>query len=63
MEKFKLREKGFSAPQAVPIYKLLMASMVWNISIGELGFGAWLCPLPPLVQLLVIPTWETAKRP
>jgi len=39
-----------------------MASMVWNISVGQLGLAAWLCSLPALVHLLIIQTWESEKR-
>jgi len=38
-----------------------MTSMVWNISIGQLGLAVWLWSLPALVNLLVSRTWETEK--
>jgi len=60
--KIKLTEKkSGSYPQPTPIYELSMTSMVWNISIGQLGSAAWLCSLP--AHLLISWTWETGKSP
>jgi len=63
MEKFELLDKRggselkesrkISAPWTIPIYKLNMASVVWNISFGRLGLTAWLCSLPAVVHLLI----------
>jgi len=54
MENFQLLgKKRFLPTWPMPIYKLNMMSMVWNISIGQLGLAAWLCSLPALVHLLV----------
>jgi len=36
--------KRVTAPQLTPIYKWSMKSMVWNISIGQLGLAACLYP-------------------
>ena len=36
-----------------PIRKLSMVSVVWNISIGQLGLAAELCSLPAPVHLLI----------
>jgi len=44
------------------VYILSMTSMVWNISLGQLGLAAWLCCLPALVHLIISPTQETEKR-
>ena len=49
-------------PQPTPIYILSMASMVWNISVGQLGLAVCLCSLPALLHLLISWTWETEKR-
>jgi len=38
-------EKRISVPRTSSIYKLNMTSMVWNISIGQLGLPAWLSSL------------------
>jgi len=62
MEKFELMEKG-SCPWPTPIYKLRMASMVWNIYNGHLGLAAWLCSLQALVHLLISQTQQTGKCP
>jgi len=40
-----------------------MISMVWNISIGQLGLAAWLCSLPAPAHRLISWTWETEKSP
>jgi len=61
LEKFKLPEKrGFEltekkVPSSWPtlICKLLMASVVWNISTGQLGLAPWLCSLPTPAHLLI----------
>jgi len=57
MEKFELtgekRMKKITAPKLAPIYKQSMMSVVWNISIGQLGLAAWLCSLPAPAHLLV----------
>jgi len=63
-EKFELPNKrGFKltetigaeipAPRPTPIHKLSMMSMVWNISIGQLGLAAWLSSLPAPAHLLI----------
>jgi len=44
---------------ATPICKLSMLSMVWNISIGQLGLAAWLYSLPAPAHLLISWIWET----
>jgi len=38
-------EKRIPAPWPTPIHKPRMTSLVWNISIGQLGVAAWLCSL------------------
>jgi len=62
LEKFELLDKrGFKliekreilAPQLTPIRKLSMTSMVWNISLGQLGVSVWLCSLPDPAHLLI----------
>ena len=53
----------FLPPRPTPVYKQSMISMLWNISISQLGLAAWLCSLPALVHLLIRRTWETEKRP
>jgi len=62
LEKFKLPEKtGFELPAkkraplppANPIHKLSMLSMVWNISVGQLGLAAWFCSLQAPAHLLI----------
>jgi len=58
----ELMEK-FSAPQPTPIYKLNMMSVVWNISIGQLGLAAWLCSLPAPAHLLCSRTRESERSP
>jgi len=40
-----------------------MMSMVWNISIGQLGLAAWLCSLPAPAHLLSSWIWGTGKSP
>jgi len=62
-KKFELMEKRVPAPQPTPIYKLSMASMIWNISIVQLGLAVWLCSLPSLVQLLISQIREAEKCP
>ena len=59
-EKFKLTEKKVPALWPNRICILSMTSMVWNISIGQIGLGAWLCSLPAPAHLLISWTWETA---
>ena len=64
MENFQLLgKKRFLPTWPMPIYKLNMMSMVWNISIGQLGLAAWLCSLPALVHLLVSWRWATGGSP
>jgi len=48
----ELMEK-FLTPDPTPFYILSMTSMVWNISIGQLGLAAWLCSLPAPAHLLI----------
>jgi len=59
----KRNNKTTPAPQPTPIYKLSITSMIWSISIGQLGLAAWLCLLPALVHLLISPAWQTGKSP
>ena len=56
------REK-IPAPQPTPIHKRSITSMVWNISIGQLGLAAWLWSLPAPAHLLLSSVWETGKSP
>jgi len=42
-----------SCPRLTPIYKQNKTSMVWNISIGQLGLSVWLCSLPASAHLLI----------
>jgi len=51
------------APQPTAIHMLSMTSMVWNISVGQIGLAAWPCSLPALVHLLIHRTWEAEKSP
>jgi len=54
--RFKLMEKRkqkILIPQPTPIHKLSMTSMVWYISISQLGPAAWLCSLPAPAHLLI----------
>jgi len=51
MEMRKKRERKIPAPEPTPIHQLSMMSMVWNISIGQLGLSAWLCSLPAPAHL------------
>jgi len=63
LEKFKLLVKrGFelmekrradSCSLANPIHKLRMMSVIWNISIGQLGLAVWLCFLSAPACLLI----------
>jgi len=46
-------KKRVPAPQPTPIHQLSKTSLVWNISIGQLGLVDWLCSLPALVHLLI----------
>ena len=48
-------------PAHQPIYKLSITSMIWNISIDQLGLSAWLCSLPAPAHISWI--WETGKSP
>ena len=50
------------SPEPTPIDKLIMASMVWNISIAQLWLAAWLRSLPAPAHLLISQTWETEKK-
>jgi len=60
MEKLGLSEKrgsislkeGIPAPWLTPSHKQSTTSVVWNISIGQLGLAAWLCSLPAPAHLL-----------
>jgi len=74
-EKFELRDqRGFKltekrrlkkkipAPWPTLIYKLRMTSMVWSISMGQLGLAAWLCSLPAPAHLLISWVWETGEK-
>ena len=64
--RFKLMEKRkqkILIPQPTPIHKLSMTSMVWYISISQLGPAAWLCSLPAPAHLLISWIWETGKSP
>ena len=45
-------EDSFLPPQPSTICKLSMRSMLWNISIGQLGVVVWLCFLPASAHLL-----------
>jgi len=54
-------EKRLPVPWPIPIHKLSMTSVVWNISIGQLELAAWLCTLPALGHLLFSQKWETEK--
>ena len=48
------RKRPYSCPpKKTPINKLRMASMVWKISIGQLGVTVWLCSLPAPALLIV----------
>jgi len=47
----KSRKEMIPAPRTTSIYKLIMISMVWNISTGQLGLDAWLCSLPDPAHL------------
>jgi len=54
LEKLELTEKKrIPAPRPTPIYKLSMTSMVWNISLGQLGLAAQLCFPPAPAHLLI----------
>jgi len=57
------RKRQVPAPRPTPIYKPNMTSMVWNISIGQLGLAAWLCYLPAPAHPLIDWTWEIEKSP
>jgi len=50
---FKLTEKSILAPWPTAICKLNMMSMVWNISMGQLGLAVWLHSLPAPAYLLI----------
>jgi len=39
-----------------------MTSMVWNISMSQLGLAAWQCCLPAPAHLLISLTWENEKK-
>jgi len=52
MKKFKLTGKA-PAPWPTHIYILGMMSVVWKISIRQLGLAAWVCSLPALLHLLI----------
>ena len=45
--------KRVPAPQTTPICEVSRTSMVWNISIGQLGLAVWLCSLPTPAHLLI----------
>jgi len=40
-------------PQPTLLYILSMPPSLWNISVGQLGLSAWLCPLPAPAHLLI----------
>jgi len=44
----KREEKSIPAPSPTPIHKLSVMSMVWNISIGHLGYLSGCAPPQPL---------------
>jgi len=58
-----LWEKGIPATWPIPIDRLSMTSMVWNISVGQPGLAVWLCSLLALVYLLISQTLKTEKSP
>ena len=62
-KRVQLTEKRVSAPWPTPIHKPSMTSMVWNISIDQLGLAAWLCSLPAPAHLLISQTQETEETP
>ena len=47
------KEGQIPAPRQIPINKLRLTSMVWNISIGHLGLAVWLCSLPAPAHLFI----------
>ena len=65
--KARTQEKGSNSgkrvfsPWPTFIYKMSMMSMVWNISIGQLGLAVRLCSLPTLAHLLISQTWKSKK--
>ena len=63
IRKKEKKRRRISAPWQTPVYKLGLTSMVWNISVGQLGLAARLCSLPAPAHLLVSWTWETRKSP
>jgi len=57
----ELRELADPCPTLISV--LSMTSVVWNISVSQLGRAAWLCSLPAPAHLLISWTWETGKSP
>ena len=51
-----------SFPAPTPTHKLSTTSVMWNISIGQLGLAAWLCSLPAPAHLLVSSILENWKK-
>jgi len=52
-KRVELLEKRFLSPWSASFYELNMTSMVWNISVGQLGLAAWLCSCPAPAHLLI----------
>jgi len=61
--KVQTHGKRVAPSQPTPIYILSMTSMVWNISIGQLGLADGLCSLPAPAHLLINQTRETERSP
>jgi len=47
------RKAGIFLPTSQPLRKLIMTTMVWNISIGQLWLAVWLFSLPAPAHLFM----------
>jgi len=73
LEKFKLpnkrgsepteKRRADSCPPASPRSYTELMSVLWGISMGQLGPAARLCSLPAPAHPLISPMWEAGESP